>query len=391
NILANPFTTTEPRVDIREREQYRQLEEKFDEEFTLADLTMEFDLGPTMLTSVSSYTNRNLLVSRDATQLTGSVTFDIIPGATSDEIRLNSNLRDNTEVEVFTQELRLASDYDGRFQWVIGGFYSDIQRDYGQTLPTPGYDALLGVPGPALGGPVDSPFFSSIPYDFKQTAYFAEGSFDITERLTATLGARYYDYDEDRVLYFGGAFADTDGGPDELTNGPGSTSDDGFLPRVLLAYDVSDNVQINAQAAEGFRLGGINDPLNVPLCTQEDLDTYGGRPGFDSETLWNYELGAKIGFAGGRGQVNVAVFHAEIEDLQVPALAGTCSSRIAINVPESHSTGIELELTAAPTDRFDFGISASYTESEIDSSVTALVGGVTTILAGIEEGNRLPS
>src|SRR5688572_31383272 len=37
NILANPFTTTEPRVDIREREQYRQLEEKFDEEFTLAD------------------------------------------------------------------------------------------------------------------------------------------------------------------------------------------------------------------------------------------------------------------------------------------------------------------------------------------------------------------
>src|SRR5688572_2392512 len=252
NILANPFTTTEPRVDIREREQYRQLEEKFDEEFTLADLTAEFDFGPVMLTSVSSYTNRNLIVSRDATQLTGSVTFDIIPGATSDEIRLDSNLRDNTEVEVFTQELRLASDYDGRFQWVVGGFYSDIQRDYSQRLPTPGYDALLGVPGPALGGPVDSPFFSEIPYDFTQQAFFAEGTFDITERLSATLGARYYDYDEDRVLYFGGAFADSDGGPDELTNGPGSTSDDGVLPRVLLAYNVSDNVQLNAQASEGF-------------------------------------------------------------------------------------------------------------------------------------------
>ena len=43
------------------------------------------------------------------------------------------------------------------------------------------------------------------------------------------------------------------------------TSDDGFLPRVLLSYDVSENVQLNAQAAEGFRLGGINDPLNIPL------------------------------------------------------------------------------------------------------------------------------
>ena len=46
NILANPFTTTEPPVTMGEREQYRQLEERFDEEFFLGDLTMEFDLGP---------------------------------------------------------------------------------------------------------------------------------------------------------------------------------------------------------------------------------------------------------------------------------------------------------------------------------------------------------
>ncbi len=55
----------------------------------------------------------------------------------------------------------------------------------------------------------------------------------------------------------------------------------------------------------------------------------------------------------------------------MPVVAGTCSSRIVFNVPDAHSTGVELELTAAPTDRFDFGISASYTESEIDSSVTS--------------------
>jgi iron complex outermembrane receptor protein len=401
NMLGNPFMTTEPPVDIGEREQYAQLEEKFEDEFLLADLTMAFDLGGVVLTSVSSYTDRDVLVVRDATQLTGSVTYFNI-GGTEDQVRISSALHDATQVEVFTQELRLASDTEGRFQWVVGGFYSDISRDYGQTLPTPGYDAMLidvlcggppdcGVSGPAFGGPPDSPFFSDIPYDFKQTAFFAEGTFDITDRFAVTIGGRYYDFDEDRVLYFGGIFADTEGTPDEPTNGPGSTSDDGFLPRMLLSYDVSDNVQLNAQASEGFRLGGINDPLNVPLCTAEDLATYSGRPTFESETLWNYELGAKIGFAGGRGQFNVAVFHAEIEDLQVPALAGSCSSRIAINVPESHSTGIEMELTAQPTDRFDFGISVTYTESEIDTSVTALIGGVPTILAGIEEGNRLPS
>ena len=389
NMLANPFTTTEPAVTMGEREQYTNFEEKFSDDFFLGDLTMEFDLGSVMLTSISSYTDRNLLMARDATQLTGSVTyFNVNIGGAA--VRLDSQLRDATQVEVFTQELRLASDYDGRFQWVIGGFYSDMSRDYGQSLPTPGYDALIGLPGAAVGAPPDSPFYSVIPYDITQMAFFAEGTFDITDRFSATVGGRYYDFQEDRTLYFAGAFADIVRDPvtGEVATLPGSTSDDGFLPRLLLSYAVSDNVHLNAQAAEGFRLGGINDPLNIPLCSAQDILDFSGRPTFDSETLWNYELGAKIGFAGGRGQLNIAVFDAEIEDLQVPAVAGNCSSRIAINVPKSHSRGAEMELTAQPTDRFDFGISASYTESEIDTSVRSGSG---AILAGIEEGNRFPS
>ena len=390
NMLGNPFTTTEPAVNIGEREQYTNFEEKFSDDFLLGDLTMEFDLGGVMLTSISSYTDRDILMARDASQLSGSITYFNYNNTGSAAVRLDSKLIDATEVEVFTQELRLASDYDGRFQWVVGGFYSDITRDYGQTLPTPGFDTLVaGAPSSTVGAPPDTPFFSVIPYDFKQMAFFAEGTFDITERFSATVGGRYYDFDEDRTLYFAGHFADIvrDANGDVATL-PGSTSEDGFLPRVLLAYDISDNVQLNAQAAQGFRLGGINDPLNVPLCSAQDLLDFSGRPTFDNETLWNYELGAKIGFADGRAQFNMAFFHADIEDLQVPALAGNCSSRIAINVPESHSTGVEMELSAQPTDRFDFGISASYTESEIDTSVTSGSG---AILAGIEEGNRLPS
>ena len=33
------------------------------------------------------------------------------------------------------------------------------------------------------------------------------------------------------------------------------------------SYDVNEDVQVNAQASKGFRLGGINDPLNLPLCS----------------------------------------------------------------------------------------------------------------------------
>ncbi len=414
NMLGNPFTTTEPRVTLSDRQQYTQLQEKFEDEFLLADLTIEVGLGNHTLTSISSYTDRDILVIRDATQLTGSVTFDLgaFRPATSAEVRTSSPLFDATTVKVFTQELRVASDYDGSVQWVAGAFYSDIKRHYGQRLPTPGYDDIMAqiyapydnptdVPdrGPVcpvtsprcldslnLGAPTaDMPFFSDIPYDFQQFALFAEANFSIGERAALAVGARYYDFTEDRVLTFGGVFSDP-------SAGPGSSKSDDILPRVLFSYDINEDVQINAQASRGFRLGGINDPLNVPLCSAADLITFGGRESFVDETLTNYELGAKIGFADGRAQFNVSAYRAEIDDLQVPVVAGTCSSRIIFNVPKAHAQGVEIELMAQPTDHFDFGISASMVNSELDSTITSTsAGGVTSVVAAMEKGSRLPS
>ena len=405
NMLGNPFTTTQPRVTLSDRQQYTQLQEKFEDEFLLADLTIEAGFGNHTLTSISSYTDRDILVIRDATQLTGSVTFDlggIIPiPATSAEVRTSSPLFDATTVKVFTQELRVASDYDGSVQWVAGAFYSDIQRQYGQQLPTPGYDAIMRrILAPAacpstdqgcldsvrLGAPVpDMPFFSDIPYDFKQIALFAEANFSLGERAGLTVGGRYYDFSEDRVLTFGGVFSDP-------SAGPGSADSTGFLPRVLFSYDVNENVQLNAQVSRGFRLGGINDPLNVRLCSAADLVTFGGRDSFVDEELTNYELGAKIGFADGRAQFNISVYQADIDDLQVPVVAGTCSSRLVFNVPKAHATGVEIELAAQPTDHFDFGLSASMVNSELDSTITSTsAGGVVSVVAAMEKGNRLPS
>jgi len=403
NMLANPFTTTEPAITLRDRQQYTQLQEKFTDEFLLADLTIEAGFGNHTLTSITSYTDRDVLVIRDATQLTGSVTFDLgaAAPATSAEVRTNSPLIDATKVKVFTQELRFASDYDGSFQWVAGAFYSDIKRHYGQQLPTAAYDAIMRriyapVACPSgdqgcldsvrLGAPVpDMPYYSDVPYDFKQFALFAETNFNLSERASLTVGGRYYDFNEDRNLVFGGVFSDP-------SVGPGSASSDGFLPRVLLSYEVNGNVQLNGQVSRGFRLGGINDPLNLPLCSTEDRVTFGGRDSFDDEKLTNYELGAKIGFAEGRAQFNISVYKAEIDNLQVPVLAGTCSSRLVFNVPDSHATGVEIELAAQPTDRVEFGLSASFVESKLDSTITSTnSSGATTVVAGLKDGNRMPS
>ena len=144
--------------------------------------------------------------------------------------------------------------------------------------------------------------------------------------------------------------------------------------------------------ATGFRLGGINDPLNVPLCTPADLATFGGRDTWDDEVLWNYEVGAKRTFQDGRGIFNIAAFFMDIEDLQATVTAGSCSSRVIFNVPEAESRGLELDLTIPVSYFFDISISASYTDSELKSTLTSTdANGNVSVVSGIQSGNRLPT
>lgn len=384
NLFGNQFTTTRPQVVFGERQQYLLLREQFSDETFIADGTINIDLGPAALTSVSTYTNRNILVSRDASALTGSVSVDL--GYPAAGVLLPSNLRDTTDVEAFTQELRLSSTGDGPFQWLVGAFYANTDRFYRQRLPTPGYDAVtdatLGAGTSAAvanGFPLNSPYNSDLPYNLKQYAVFGEASLELADRFTITAGGRYYDYKEVRSFKSGGLFSNGDNQTDR-------TSSNGFNPRVLASYKASNNVTFNAQASKGFRLGGVNDPLNATLCTPADRAIFGGYQRFSDESLWNYEAGVK---AQGHGfTFNAAGFYTDMSNLQVTLDAGSCSSRVVFNVPKAHSSGVEFELTAHPSKAFDFGISGSILQSKFDSTV---VDGSGAVLGGIRDGNRLPS
>ncbi len=190
---------------------------------------------------------------------------------------------------------------------------------------------------------------------------------------------------------FDGIFAHDNTGT-ALVSQPGSTSADGFAPRLIASYELSERTRLNAQVSKGFRLGGINDPLNVPLCTPADRETFGGHDTWNDEELWNYEVGSKSTVMGGRGTFNAAVYYMDISDLQATVTAGTCSSRVVFNVPKARSQGIELEFQAAPNENFDFAISASYADSELRSTLTSTdSNGIVTVIPGVEAGNRLPT
>jgi len=382
NILGNPYTTTEQPVDPGDRGQVTQFREGIDDEFTLADLKLEFGFGDIGLTSVTSYVDRNVVVLRDASQLTGSVTKDV--GGTDAQARFNSPLYDTTDLQTFSQEIRLGSSGEGPFQWIAGVFYQQFDREYGQNLPTPGYDAFLtsqGVANPQRGAPPDTPFFSDLTYDFEQFAVFGEATYRFNPHLALTAGLRYYDFSEDRLLTFAGFFADQG-----YTDQPGSTESNGFSPRVILAYNVNKNVQFTAQYSRGFRLGGINDPLNVGLCSPADLVTFSGHPDWDDEFVDNFELGTKTRLSDGRVTFNAAVFLTKIKDMQYIADAGTCSSRIILN-GDAETPGAEFELFVRPDEHWDLGLSATWVQAEVTQSFPDDAAPI----AGIRDGNRLPT
>ena len=404
NILANPFTTSQPAVTLGEREQFTQIDESYTDTFLLGDVTLEYDFGGAVLNSITSLTDRDVEVVRDASALGGSVSFSPF-GAPPAGYALDFPLVDATTAKGLTQEIRVAGDGE-RTDWVLGSFYSTSERQYGQSAYAEHYVAVngaavtdflrlvTGVPdlvwsgSRALAGHpgTEELFYSDLNYHFDQLALFGEVSLAVTDRFSLTGGLRWYDFDEERTQTFDGLFADP-------LDSEGTTSaTGGVAPRVIASYAVTAASQVNAQVSKGFRLGGINDPLNMPLCSPADLATFGDRGTWEDEELWNYEAGVKSTFLGGRGTVNASVFYMDIRNLQATVTAGTCSSRIIFNVPDARSAGVELELVAQPTTFFDVAVSASLADARLQSTITSTdATGAVNVVSGIEAGKRLPT
>ena len=388
NLFANPYTDPEIRTPITlgEREQFLLLDEAFEDETLIFDTVVNWSIEDFFdVTYSASYINRDLLVSRDASALTGSVSVDV-PTIAEGEVLRPSNLRDTTDLEQMTHELRLSSNDDRALQWLAGVFYSNVERDYSQRLPTPGYDDLLYAASDNFPGTEDSPYISDLTYDLRQVAIFGEATYKLLGRLGLTAGLRWYDWEEDKTFRSGGRFSNS-----AAQNQDETISSDGFSPRFMVSYDATDNIVLNAQVSRGFRLGGVNDPLNEPLCTDNNevnhFPTYSVYQEFEDETLWNYEVGFKSSFEN--VVFNGSVFYTDIENLGVNVDAGPCSSRVTISVPESHTAGAELELSIQPTRSLLLAFAGSYVEAEFDSTIRAATDG--GVVDGIENGNRIPS
>src|SRR5260370_5024636 len=122
NILAKPFTTTRPKVTLGDRKLFTQINEPFTDKFLLGDLNVRYNFGSVALTSITSYTNRDVDVLRDATALTASITGGSI-GLAEKIYTLNPPLDDASYAQAWTEQLRLSGGSE-RPKCLGGAFYA---------------------------------------------------------------------------------------------------------------------------------------------------------------------------------------------------------------------------------------------------------------------------
>src|SRR5690606_4729721 len=114
----------------------------------------------------------------------------------------------------------------------------------------------------------------------RQIALFGEGSVRLTDKLTGTVGLRWFDVSQTFDTFSIGYIA---------ANAAGGTRTKikDVNPKFLLSYKANEDMLVYAQAAQGFRLGGANDLLPSDVCAA-DLAAIGltqGPPGFGNDTI----------------------------------------------------------------------------------------------------------
>ncbi len=334
-----------------------------DTKIDLWNATVNYNFGWAKLTSIASMVESGSI----------SVNTGIFPPPYS-----TTNI---SKFKSITEETRLVSQLDGPFQFLSGIFYENT-KDRG---PSDTYWPGTAATNPYSTNPI---LFNETDRNLVQYAFFGEASYNLTDKLTATVGARYFNYDKDEISLREGAFA----GNIPIGSGVRTTvqkDEGGPIYKANLSYKPVDDSLLYASFSQGFRLGrptagvistcdanndGIVDGTNVTVASTRSIN---------SDSLDNYEVGAKSSFFDQRLVLDATAFHIDWNGLPTSVLI-SCSglSRTYIaNAGSATSDGGEIQasLMVAEGLRADFG--AAYTHANLSRAVPAL---------GVPNGARLP-
>jgi len=296
-------------------------------------LTLALDMGASTLKSISSYRN---LRWQDAADLDGSP-LDI------------ANTQRDTSFHAYSQELQLTGDaMDNRLNYVVGAF---AYREKAETLGPQRFFGFLNQ----VGAPGAADLQSDYGSHTKAWALYAQLDYRLTDALKMTLGARYTNEVKDirrkfavgtpRFTLFDVPYG---GVPDAKFNN--------FSPTATLSYEASDNVNVYARWARGYKSGGFNGETDVAGLIGQPFNCTSA-PGNGSELcnpyrpekVDSYELGLKTKLADGKLIFNVAGFWDEHKDIQLSVFtAQGAAASVVLNAAAARIRGLEFEAVARP-------------------------------------------
>ncbi|RZM36069.1 MAG: TonB-dependent receptor [Sphingomonas sp.] len=313
---------------------------------------LDYDFGFASIVSASSYSTLNQAYRTD---LTSAFSAAIAPLIGPNEFYQHQT----TRVRRFTQEVRIQSPSNDRFEWLVGGFY---------THETGLIDQLFIPVVPGTLTVVDAPLLGSAlaPSRYEEIAGFANATVHFGERFDLTFGGRYSHNDQRADQSSDGALA---GGPSTLET---ARSKEGvWTYSVAPKINFGKQASIYARVAKGFRPGGPNIlPPGAPVNLRS----------FRSDSLISYEVGVKAETQDRAFTIDAALFHIDWTNIQLFGSIGIFNTNF--NGGKATSDGAEFTLTARPAAGFTASLNGAYTNAKLKDDTPPEVGGF--------DGDRLP-
>jgi iron complex outermembrane receptor protein len=302
--------------------------------YDVVNAVVRLDLGWASLVNSFGYLN----AKNDTTTDMSAVYVPLLPlfGVTPGSIT-SVALRSTSEIDVYTDEIRLASNPGGVLDWTVGLYGRKLERD--------GISKTQTAPGSMLFDLVSA----SSASESEAWAAFGELAWHATDRLTVAGGLRYYE--EKRTLT---AVSASLGLPTTNSN-EGTFSS--VNPRVNVSYKVSPDAMVYVSAAKGFRSGGFN------------AAAAGGPLSYDPEKLWTYELGTKQQWLERRVSFEGAVYYNDWDDVQSSFVPVNAALGYIINGGKVNGWGVDATLSARPTNNLTF--SATYGWNNVEYKTTS--------------------
>jgi iron complex outermembrane receptor protein len=314
-----------------------------------ASLKLEFELDEHTLTSITGFETAELYSRADVDGGYGAVYAEPSgPGL----IMLDSETADAIpDHEQFTQEIRLASNFDGQFNYQVGAFYFNEEL----TIESFAFDPLFSN-GAQTGYVVQ---------EQETTAWAVFGSFDYdyNDKTSVTVGLRYSDDDKEYSNQRTKSPLAWLGFPDEVS-GAVNPSDSHVSWDVSFTHKYTDDINLYARVADTFR---------APSIQGRSLFAFdNGISVADSETILSFESGIKSDILDGFGRINASVFYFTMDDQQLTSVGGGGNTASLLNAKETTGYGFEIDSEFVLNDYWMITASVSYNNTEINDSDLAV-------------------